>query len=113
MIIGMTFFSLGTILTSFLTNSDFVFVIIGEMVTTIGLLIFAIANFSERILGILFWLPFLMALIYFISWSVDPGATSFPLENWTEWLATLYGLGWVIVGIGFYGQLKKSNGVRN
>ena len=109
--IGMAFFSIGTILTSFLTSSAFLLAIIGEMITTIGLLIFGIANFWERILGILFWLPLLMVPIYFLSWSVDPGASRIPLENWTEWLAVLFGLSWVIVGIGFYGQLNKSNGV--
>jgi hypothetical protein len=109
MMIGMGLLSLGTIMASFLTSSAFLLAILGELITTLGMLIFAIANFGERILGILFWLPLLMALIYFISWSVDPGGTRFPLEKWTEWLAAVYGLGWVFVGIGFYRGLKKSN----
>ena len=100
MIIGMVLFSFGTILTSLLTKSTFLLVIIGEMITTMGLLILAVANLTEKMLGNLLWLPLLMAPIYFISWSVDPGATRFPLENWTEWLAAWYGLGWVITGIG-------------
>ncbi len=109
--IGMAFFSIGTILTSFLTSSAFLLAIIGEMITTIGLLIFGIANLRERMLGYLFWLPILMVPIYFLSWSVDPGSISLPLDNWTEWLAAVYGLGWVVAGIGFYWQFKKSNGV--
>jgi hypothetical protein len=107
--IGMGLLSLGTIMASFLTSSAFLLVILGEMITTLGLLIFAIANFGERIIGILFWLPLLMTPIYFISWSVDPGASNIQLDNWTEWLAALYGLGWVLAGLGFYTQIKKSD----
>lgn len=104
--IGMGLFALGTVLTSTGLTSAWLFAIIGEMITSIGLLIFGVVNFRERLLGILFWLPLLLAPIYIISWAIDPGTINMPVDNWTEWLAALYGLGWVIIGIGLYLQEK-------
>lgn len=107
-LVGVALFALGTILTSAWTGSAWLLAIIGEMITTIGLLVFGFANLWEKLLGNLFWLPLLMAPIYFLSWSIDPGTVRVPFENWTEWLAAVYGLGWVIVGTGLYIQEKTS-----
>lgn len=102
--LGMVLFALGAVLTSTGLRSAWLLAILGEMITTIGLLIFGSANLSEKLIRIFYWLPLLMALAYFFSWSIDPGSVSMPLENWTEWLAALYGLGWATFGFGFYRQ---------
>ena len=105
--IGMALLALGTILTSTWKSSAFLLAIIGEMITTIGLLIFGVANLWGKLLGNLFWLPLLLVPIYFVSWGINPGNVRLPLENLREWLAAIYGLGWVVVGIGFYRQKKR------
>ena len=74
--------------------------IVGELVTSIGLLIFGIANLRDGILPRFNFLPLLMVLVYLPSWMVDPGNLSPPLPpHWTEWLAAVYGLGWVALGV--------------
>lgn len=77
----------------------FLFVILGEMVTSIGLLLFSIANLSEN--GLARWnvLPLAMTVLYVPSWMVDPGnlPPAWP-SHLTELLAALYGVGWVFLG---------------
>ena len=76
--------------------------ILGELVTSIGLGWFAIANLGDRRLPALNGLPLLMLLLYVPSWLVDPGdlPSLFPAGS-TEWLAALYGLSWVALGAVF------------
>jgi hypothetical protein len=73
--------------------------ILGELVTSIGLAWFALANLSDKRLPALNGLPLLMLLLYVPSWMVDPGnlLAQFP-AHFTEWLAAVYGLGWVGLG---------------
>ena len=73
--------------------------ILGEMVTSIGLGWFAFANLSDKQLSALNGLPLLMLLVYVPSWTVDPGnLPSFYPDNFTEWLAAVYGLCWMLLG---------------
>jgi hypothetical protein len=73
--------------------------ILGELVTSIGLGWFALANLSDKQLPALNGLPVLMFLLYVPSWMVDPGnlPSLFP-DHFTEWLAAVYGLCWVLLG---------------
>lgn len=73
--------------------------IVGELVTSIGLGWFALVNLSNKQLPALNNLPVLMFLLYVPSWMVDPGnlPSLFP-DNFTEWLAAVYGLSWVVLG---------------
>jgi hypothetical protein len=66
------------------------------------LLIFGTANLVGKLLGRVFWLPLFMTAVYFLSFGVDSGKVQFPLDNWTEWLAIVYGLGWLIIAIKLY-----------
>lgn len=108
--IGMALLAFGTIITSTGSGSAWLIAIIGEMITSIGLLIFGLANFRERLLGSLYWLPLILAPIYVLSWAFDPGSASIPLDNWTEWLAVIYGLGWILIGLGDYLESNKLKG---
>jgi hypothetical protein len=73
--------------------------IVGELVTSIGLGWFALVNLSNKQLPALNGLPVLMFLLYVPSWMVDPGnlPSLFP-DHFTEWLAAVYGLCWVLLG---------------
>jgi hypothetical protein len=73
--------------------------ILGELVTSIGLGWFALVNLSNKQLPALNGLPVLMFLLYVPSWMVDPGnlPSLFP-DHFTEWLAAVYGLCWVLLG---------------
>ena len=73
--------------------------ILGELVTSIGLAWFALANLSDGQLPALNGLPLLMLLLYVPSWMVDPGNLPGPFPaHFTEWLAAGYGLSWVLLG---------------
>jgi hypothetical protein len=73
--------------------------IVGELVTSIGLGWFALVNLSNKQLPVLNGLPLVMLLLYVPSWMVDPGnlPSLFP-DHFTEWLAAVYGLCWVLLG---------------
>lgn len=60
---------------------------------------FALANLSDRQLSALNGLPLLMLSLNIPSWMVDPGNLPglFP-AHFTEWLAAVYGLSWVVLG---------------
>lgn len=73
--------------------------ILGELVTSVGLAWFALVNLRDRQLPALNGLPLLMLLVYVPSWMVDPGSLPGLLPaHFTEWLAAVYGLGWVVLG---------------
>jgi hypothetical protein len=73
--------------------------ILGELITSIGLGWFALVNLSNKQLPVLNGLPLVMLLLYVPSWMVDPGnlPSLFP-DHFTEWLAAVYGLCWVLLG---------------
>lgn len=100
-IVGLALMAIGLFGIAFLgVGAMWLVGILGELVTSIGLLIFAIANLSDGILPRFNFLPLLMVFVYLPSWMVDPGNLSPPLPpHWTEWLAAVYGLGWVALGV--------------
>jgi hypothetical protein len=73
--------------------------ILGELITSIGLGWFALVSLSNKQLPVLNGLPLVMLLLYVPSWMVDPGnlPSLFP-DHFTEWLAAVYGLCWVLLG---------------
>lgn len=74
--------------------------ILGELVLSIGLLLFGLTNLHERLLPTFNGLPLLILVIYVPSWMVDPGTLPvFFLRDITEWLAVLVGVGWMLFGI--------------
>ena len=97
---GMGLMLLGVIGTSILQmGAAWLVGIVGELLTSIGLGWFALANLSNKQLPVLNGLPLVMLLLYVPSWMVDPGnlPSLFP-DHFTEWLAAVYGLGWVLLG---------------
>lgn len=100
-IVGLALMAIGLLGIAFLgVGAMWLVGILGELVTSIGLLIFGIANLRDGILPRFNFLPLLMVLVYLPSWMVDPGNLSPPLPpHWTEWLAAVYGLGWVVLGV--------------
>jgi hypothetical protein len=103
----MTIFATGAMLTSAIGGAAWLISIMGEMVTFIGLFLFGLINLSEKLLGKLHWLPLIMAPLYWLSFGSDPGEYSIPIENWTEWLAVVYGLGWMLIGIWLFNHKKS------
>ncbi|RIK40767.1 MAG: hypothetical protein DCC55_14020 [Chloroflexi bacterium] len=91
---GVTLFSLVVTVMSL-----FLFVILGEMITSLGLAVFSVANLGEKRLSRWNTLPPLMTVLYIPSWMIDPGTlpVSWP-AHLTELLAGLYGAGWVLLG---------------
>lgn len=97
---GLGLLSCGLIGTSVLgIGSAWLIGILGELVLSIGLLLFGLTNLRERLLPIFNGLPLLISLIYIPSWMVDPGALpAFFSRDITEWLAVLVGVGWMLFG---------------
>jgi hypothetical protein len=85
--------------------------ILGELVTSVGLAWFALANLGDKRLPTFNGLPLVMLLLYVPSWMVDPG--NLPAQftaHFTEWLAAAYGLIWVVLGgIMLLPGMPKSN----
>jgi hypothetical protein len=100
MVGGMGLMLLGVIGVSLLRIGEaWLMGILGEMVISVGLGWFAIANLSDRRLPALNGLPLLMLLLYVPSWMVDPGnLPGFFPDYFTELLAAVYGLSWVVLG---------------
>ena len=93
MVLGITGVSLLQIGAAWLVG------ILGELVTSIGLGWFAFANLGDKRLPAFNGFPLVMLLLYVPSWMVDPGNLPglFP-AHFTEWLAAVYGLNWVVLG---------------
>jgi hypothetical protein len=100
LIAGMALFVLGSLFTALSILNATGIASLGELVITLGLLAVGIANVRERLFGIMFWLPLVMSLIYFVSWLPEP---SFP-QNTSAWMAIIYGLGWLALAISGPGQ---------
>lgn len=89
--------------------------ILGELVTSVGLGWFAFTNLRDKRLPALNGLPLVMLLLYVPSWMVDPGNLPglFP-AHFTEWLAAVYGLSWVVLGgVLLFGGMVKSRRERH
>lgn len=74
----------------------------GEALTTLGLAAFSLSALAEGPWALWKWLPLFLAPIYFVSFSTT--SSSFP--DWApaytpEWLAVLYGGGWIVLGFVF------------
>jgi hypothetical protein len=100
LLIGMTLVFLGAALTGLnIWKSAWLLAIGGEALTTLGLVAFSLEAMVEGPRGIWKWLPLILAPVNFVSFSTT--SASFPA--WApaytpEWLAVIYGMGWVILG---------------
>jgi hypothetical protein len=97
---GMLLVFLGVALTGLnIWGGAWLLAIGGEALTTLGLVAFSLGAMVEGPRGIWKWLPLILAPVYFVSFSTT--SASFPA--WApaytpEWLAVIYGMGWVILG---------------
>lgn len=97
-IAGMVVFAIGAIAVWLGAGVAWLVGILGELIITGGLALFSVANLGEKILPRWNALPLLMLALYVPSWIVDPGSVPALPRHWTEMLAVLYGVGWVLLG---------------
>ena len=95
---GTTVFALGALIAASVWPTAYGLAILGEFATTLGLLVFAVANLGDQVLSRWNALPLLLALVYPPSWMPDPGSLPPALRIMPDLLAALYGLGWVLLG---------------
>jgi hypothetical protein len=82
----------------------------GEALTALGLVAFSLGALAGGMRALWKWLPLILAPVYLASFST----TSSSLPAWApahtpEWLAVIYGLGWVILGFVLPAQKRYSD----
>ena len=71
----------------------------GEMLTTLGLIAFGLGLLADQPRPLWKWIPLIMVPFYFLSWASDPGGRpTWVSPNVENWLAVIYGLGWILLG---------------
>ena len=97
---GMIPFFMGAFIVGFnIWEGGWFFAIGGEALSALGLAAFSLGALVDEPRAFWKWLPLFLAPVYFVSFSTM--ASSFPAwapEYTPEWLAVLYGAGWMVFG---------------
>jgi len=103
---GTTLVAVGIMGASVVVNL-FLLAIVGEAVTSLGLIVFGLMSFTDRKFARWGWLPLLMAAVYIPSFAAADLPLTFP-SGTTEILAGLYGIGWLFLGYALYDSTRRS-----
>jgi len=81
--------------------------ILGEMVITIALGVFAISSLATKLPLTVKLISFLMVPFYFIGWSIDPESISVARLDLVNLSAAFYGLLWIPLGYALWDTLRN------
>jgi hypothetical protein len=85
--------------------------ILGELVITIALGIFAISSLSSKLPLTVKLFPFLMVPFYFFGWALDPGTQSTAGPDFINLSAATYGLLWIPFGYTVWNYWRNRFGI--
>ncbi len=92
-------------------GAAWIFGILGELVITLALGVFAVSTLSTRLPRLFSVIPFLMIPFYFVGWAVDPQSGSGASIDVVNLSAAIYGLLWVPFGYAVWGHLRDRAGI--